>query len=406
LKNLPNALAIENSRLYREAQEANRIKDEFLATISHELRTPLNSILGWIQIICRRKLDEATTFKALETIERNAKLQMKLVEDILDISRIIKGHIRLNIRKINLVSVINAVIETVLPTAEIKAIQVESYLDLFVGEVMGDAERLQQVVWNLLSNAIKFTPSGGRVELRLEQIKSNAQITISDTGKGISAEFLPYIFERFRQADSTTTRTESGLGLGLAIVRHLVEMHSGTVYAVSAGEGQGATFTVQLPIVEFQPQQLIGESEEKVNNVTMLDGLQILFVDDNADTCELITFILEQHGAQVTTVNCVDEALAELAKLKRHVLISDIGMPDEDGYSLIKKVRSQEAGQEDKILAVALTAFARQEECRLALKAGFQVHISKPIEPEKLVIAVANLTGRSGNCNTQVNEQY
>ncbi|MEA5503503.1 ATP-binding protein [Halotia wernerae UHCC 0503] len=386
------ALAIDNTRLYQEAQEANRIKDEFLATISHELRTPLNSILGWIQIIGRGKLDEATTSKALETIERNAKLQMKLVEDILDVSRIIKGHVRLNIRKINLVSVINAVIEAVLPTAEIKAIQIESHFDPLLGEVMGDAERLQQVVWNLLSNAIKFTPSGGRVEVHLEQVKSNAQITISDTGKGISAEFLPYIFERFRQADSTITRTESGLGLGLTIVRHLVEMHSGTVYAVSPGEGQGATFTVELPIVELQPEQLTGEIEVKVNNLLMLDGLQILFVDDNDDTRELITFILEQQGAQVTAVSSVSEALVELAKLKPNVLISDIGMPDEDGYSLIRKVRSQEAGKEDKIPAIALTAFARNEERQLALEAGFQAHLTKPIEPDELVIAVANLT--------------
>jgi PAS domain S-box-containing protein len=234
------ASAVENAQLYRQAQDANRIKDEFLAIVSHELRTPLNSMLGWVQIIRNRKLDEAITSKALETIERNAKLQSKLIEDILDISRIIQGKIRLNIRKVDLVIVINAAIAAIHPTSEIKEIQVESKLDSSLGEVMGDAERLQQVVWNLLSNAVKFTPNGGRVEVCLEQVNSNAKISVSDTGKGISADFLPYIFERFRQADSTTTRADGGLGLGLSIVHHLVEMHSGKVYAVSEGEGTGS----------------------------------------------------------------------------------------------------------------------------------------------------------------------
>ena len=386
------AFAIENAQLYQQAQEANRIKEEFLAIVSHELRTPLNSMLGWVQLIRTRKWDEATTFKALETIERNAKLQRKLIEDILDISRIVQGQIRLNIRKVDLAPVIQAAIEVVHPTSEIKNIQVEFHLDSSAGQVMGDTERLQQVVWNLLSNAIKFTPNGGRVEVYLKQVNSNAQITVSDTGKGISADFLPYIFDRFRQADSTTTRADNGLGLGLAIVHHLVEMHSGTVYAVSEGEGQGAKFTVLLPLVEPQPEQLIKESEVKVDNFSVLNGLQVLVVDDNADTRELITFILEQSGAQVTAVSSVGEALEALERLKPDVLVSDIGMPDEDGYSLIRKVRAQEAEQEEKILAVALTAFARDEEHSLALQAGFQVHLSKPIEPEELVKVVENLT--------------
>ncbi|MEH2024486.1 PAS domain-containing hybrid sensor histidine kinase/response regulator [Nostoc sp.] len=389
------AFAIENAQLYQQAQEANRIKEEFLAIVSHELRTPLNSMLGWVQVIRTRKWDEATTSKALETIERNAKLQRKLIEDILDISRIVQGQIRLNIRKVDLVPIIQAVIEAVHPTSEIKGIQVESNLDSSVGQVMGDAERLQQVFWNLLSNAVKFTPSGGRVEVHLEQVNSNAQITVSDTGKGISADFLPYIFERFRQADSTTTRADNGLGLGLAIVHHLVEMHSGTVYAVSEGEEKGATFTVLLPLLELQPEQLIKESEVKVDNLSVLDGLQILVVDDNADTRELVAFILEESGAQVTAVSSVGEALEALVRLKPDVLVSDIGMPDEDGYSLIRKVRVQEAEQGEKIPAIALTAFARDEERRLALQAGFQVHVSKPIEPEELVTVVANLTKSS-----------
>jgi PAS domain S-box-containing protein len=385
------ASAIENAQLYRQAQEANRIKDEFLAIVSHELRTPLNSMLGWVQIIRNRKLDEAIISKALATIERNAKLQSKLIEDILDISRIIQGKIRLNLRKVNLVIVISAAIEAIYPTSEIKEIQIESKLDSSVGEVMGDAERIQQVVWNLLSNAVKFTPSGGRVEVCLEQVNSNAKITVSDTGKGISRDFLPYIFERFRQADSTTTRADGGLGLGLSIVHHLVEMHSGRVYAVSEGRGRGATFTVLLPLIEPQPEQLIKESQVKVNNLLPLDGLQILLVDDNADTRELIAFVLEESGAQVTSVSSVGEALEALLRLRPHILVSDIGMPDEDGYSLIRKVRSQETLRGEKITAIALTAFARDEERKLALEAGFQVHLSKPIEPDKLVKVVANL---------------
>ncbi|MEH2204326.1 MAG: ATP-binding protein [Nostoc sp.] len=385
------AFAIENAQLYQQAQEANRIKEEFLAIVSHELRTPLNSMLGWVQVIRIRKWDQAITSKALETIERNAKLQRKLIEDILDISRIVQGKIRLNICKVDLVPIIQAAIEIVHPTSEIKDIQVEFNLDSSVGQIMGDAERLQQVVWNLLSNAVKFTPSGGRVEVHLEQVNSNVQITVSDTGKGISTDFLPYIFERFRQADSTTTRVDNGLGLGLAIVHHLVEMHSGTVYAVSEGEGKGAKFTVLLPLVEPQPEQLIKKSKVKVDNLSILNGLQILVVDDNADTRELIAFILEQSGGQVRAVSSVGEALEALERLKPDVLVSDIGMPDEDGYSLIRKVRAQEAEQEEKILAVALTAFARDEERRLALQAGFQVHVSKPIEPEELVTVVANL---------------
>ncbi|QLE47319.1 response regulator [Nostoc sp. C057] len=389
------ASAIENAQLYWQAQEANRIKDEFLAIVSHELRTPLNSMLGWVQIIRHRKLDEAITSKALVTIERNAKLQSKLIDDILDISRIVQGKIRLNLRKVDLVIVIKTAIEAIYPTSEIKDIQVESNLDSSVGEVIGDAERLQQVIWNLLSNAVKFTPSGGRVEVCLKQVNSNAQISVSDTGKGISADFLPYIFERFRQADSTTTRVDGGLGLGLAIVRHLVEIHSGTVYAASEGEGRGATFTVLLPLIEPQSEELIKDSQVKVNNLLALDGLQILLVDDSADTCELIAFVLEESGAQVTSVSSVGEALEALIRLRPKVLVSDIGMPDEDGYSLIRQVRAQEALCGEKILAVALTAYARDEERNLALEAGFEVHLSKPIEPDKLVKVVANLVKSS-----------
>ncbi|NDJ20184.1 response regulator [Nostoc sp. B(2019)] len=390
------AIAIDNARLYQQAQEANRIKDEFLAIVSHELRTPLNSMIGWVHMIRNRKLDAATISKALETIERNAKIQTKVIDDILDISRIVRGQIRLNTRKVDLIPVINGAIEALRPTAEIKNIQIEFNFDPSVGQVMGDAERLQQVVWNLLSNAIKFTPSGGRVEVHLKQVNSNAQITVSDTGQGISAEFLPYIFERFSQADSTTTRANNGLGLGLAIVRYLVEMHSGTVYAVSEGEGRGATFTVQLPIVEPAPERLINHSEEKFHHLTSLDHLQVLLVEDNPDTRELIAFILEQSGANVTAVGSVNEALETLAQFKPDVLLSDIGMPEEDGYSLIRKIRAQETGQKQKLPAIALTAFARDEERILILQAGFQAHISKPVEPDELVTIVTNIAKPSG----------
>lgn len=385
---------MENARLYREAQEANRIKDEFLAIVSHELRTPLNAILGWAQMLRNRKWNEANITKALEIIERNAKLQGKLIEDILDVSRIVQGQIRLNTRPVHLVPIINAAIQSLRPTAEIKAIQVETILNPNMIQVMGDAERLQQVLWNLLSNAIKFTPVGGRVKVGLEQVNSRARITVSDTGKGIGADFLPYVFEPFRQADATTTRSQNGLGLGLAIVRHLVEMHAGTVYATSAGEGLGATFTVELPIIDLQ-QQPIPEKQVRFDHLPVLDGLQVLVIDDNADTCELTAVILKECGAQVTAVLSVAEAVDVLTRLKPDVLISDIGMPEEDGYSLIRHVKALEAERGWKFPTIALTAFASEQERDRALKAGFQMHVTKPVEPAQFVTVVANLAGRN-----------
>jgi CheY-like chemotaxis protein len=390
------AIAIDNARLYHDseaarkaAQEANRIKDEFLAIVSHELRTPLNAMLGWTQMLRNRKLNEATTAKAIETIERNARSQQKLIEDILDISRIVLGKIRLNTRPVHLAPIINAVIENVRPIAEIKAIQIESILDPSVAQVMGDSERLQQVVWNLLSNAVKFTYKGGRVEVRLEQIDSTAQITVKDTGKGISSDFLPFVFERFRQSEGATTRTHGGLGLGLSIVRHLVEMHNGTILAASEGEGRGATFTVQLCTIDSRAVLPREENQAVLDNLPALDGLQVLVVDDSPDTLELISFILEQCKAQVTTATSVCEALEAIAQLKPDILISDIGMPDEDGYSLIRKLRTLEAEQGRQIPAVALTAFAREEERTRDLCAGFQMHLAKPVEPTELVAVVA-----------------
>jgi signal transduction histidine kinase/ActR/RegA family two-component response regulator len=391
------AIAIDNAMLYREAWEANRIKDEFLAIVSHELRTPLNSMLGWAKLLRQGKLNQATAAKALETIERNAEVQKKLIEDILDVSRIVQGKIRLNLRPLHLIPVINAVSESIHPIAQAKAIQFQSLLDPNVAQVTGDADRLQQVLWNLLSNAVKFTPSGGRIEIRLEQVNSMAQITVSDTGAGISADFLPYVFERFRQADGTSTRANGGLGLGLAIVRHLVEMHNGTVYATSDGEGLGATFMVQLPIrTEEQIVQPTNLDSVGSGEFPSLNGLRILVVDDNIDTLGLISFILEQCQAQVTTVTSASEALAALSQFKPNVLISDIGMPGEDGYSLIQRIRVLPAELGGQIPAAALTAFAGESERNRALTAGFQIHISKPVEPAELVAAVVKLAEPNG----------
>ena len=377
-----------------EAQDANRIKDEFLAIVSHELRTPLNSILGWSQMLSSRKMNEATLAKALETIQRNATLQVKLIDDILDISRLVQGKIQLNTRPVHLLTVINAAIENIRPTAEITGIQVESHLDPRVGQIMGDPVRLQQIVWNLLSNAVKFAPSNGRGEVRLGAVGSMAQITVKDTGKGISADVLPYIFERFRQAEPATTRVYGGLGLGLAIVRYLVEMHSGTVYAASEGEGKGATFTVQFPLIESQKVLPLDERLLVLDNLPSLDGLRVLVVDDQTDTLELIAFILSEYGAEVRTAASASEAFDAIAQSVPDILISDIGMPEEDGYSLLARIRTLPAEQGGLLPAIALTAFAREEERTFALKAGFSRHVPKPVEPAELVIVVANLAGR------------
>ena len=395
------AIAIDNARLYQEALQGNRIKDEFLAIVSHELRTPLNAIMGWVTILRNRTVNAVTTHRALETIERNAQSQKKLIADILDISRMMRGKIRLNTYPVRLDCIVSAVIENVRPTADLKEIQIESIIDPSLASVMGEPERLQQIVWNLLSNAVKFTPQGGRIEVRLEQGTGDlwgcpyAQIAVRDTGKGIRPEFLPYVFEYFRQADGTTTRSHGGLGLGLAIVRQLVEMHNGVVYATSEGEGRGATFIVQLPMIHSEQKQPQEKYRVVLDNFPALDGLRVVVVDDCADTLELIAFILEQCQAQVQTATSVEEAIKAIAQLKPDILISDIGMPDEDGYSLIRQVRTLEADQGKPILAVALTAFAREEDRTRTLDAGFQMHLPKPIEPAELVAVVANLTGRS-----------
>ncbi|KAB8320480.1 response regulator [Tolypothrix campylonemoides VB511288] len=385
------------------AEAANRMKDEFLATLSHELRSPLNAMLGWTRLLNTRKFDEATTARAMETIERNAKSQAQLVEDLLDVSRIIQGKLRLNIRPIQLVPVIEAALETVRPAADAKEIQLQSVLDSTAGPVAGDSDRLQQVVWNLLSNAIKFTPQGGLVQILLECVNSYVEITVTDTGKGINPEFVPYVFERFRQADSSTTRAYSGLGLGLAIVRHLVELHGGTVHAESQGEGKGATFKVRLPLVKESRTREQQSKEENISSVLLctstplpiLDGVQILVVDDEADSREFLVAAIEMCGAEVIAVSSAIEAIQVISQQRLDVLVSDIGMPGEDGYSLIRKVRMLPKEQGGDIPAVALTAYAREEDRMRSLSQGFQMHLSKPVEPDKLATIIASLVKKT-----------
>jgi PAS domain S-box-containing protein len=386
-----------------EAEAANRMKDEFLATLSHELRTPLNAMVGWTQLLRSRKFDEATTAKGLETIDRNVKSLAALIEDVLDVSRIIRGKLRLNMHPVELLPVVQAAIDTVRSASQAKEISIEYFFDSKIGVILGDANRLQQVVWNLLSNAVKFTPPKGKVEVQLQRIDGSlVQIRVSDTGEGISPEFLPYVFERFRQADSSSTRSYGGLGLGLAIVRHLVELHGGTVHAESPGIGLGATFIVSLPmktvgLETINPQQLspkIGREIAK-NQLLKLDGLRVLVVDDEPDARQLLTTMLGQYEAQVIAVASAKEALIALQEFQPNVLVSDIGMPLEDGYSLIRKVRALSTEQGGKIPAVALTAYARAEDRMQALLAGFQLHVPKPVSPVELAAVIANLSGRT-----------
>jgi PAS domain S-box-containing protein len=375
------------------AEAANRSKDEFLAIISHELRTPLTAILGWAGILRARKMDEDKVVIALETIERNAKVQMQLIEDLLDISRMVRNDFSVNFDLVEPTEVIITAIEAIQPAADAKGIQIDSVLDSTGDLILGDSDRLQQVVWNLLSNAVKFTPEQGRIEVRLEHLGSQIQIKVSDTGKGISADFLPHIFERFSQADSTSTRFHKGLGLGLAIAHHLVELHGGVIKAESLGVGQGATFTVRLPIYqgsrESADNSLLPTSYSLLS--TPLTGLQVLIVDDEADTRELISTILRESGAQITSVDTVDAAIDVLIQSKPDVVISDIGMPGKDGYVLIRRVKEIEAAMGAKIPAIALTAYARPEDYQEALLAGFQLHMTKPVEPDKLIASVLSL---------------
>jgi PAS domain S-box-containing protein len=385
---------LERERTAREqAEVANRIKDEFLAVLSHELRSPLNPILGWAQLLRKRNPSPSMLSRGLEVIERNAKLQTQLIQDLLDVSKILRGKMGLNVALVDLKTVVEAAIETVQLSAEAKFIQVSTCLASNVGQVSGDIARLQQVVWNLLSNAIKFTDPHGRIEIHLKQVANHAEIQVKDTGKGIAPDFLPYVFESFRQADSTITRQFGGLGLGLAIVRYLVELHGGTVWAESPGEGQGATFTVRLPLATVHQSSLVprSTSTEECLNYRVLQGVQILVVDDDADTREFLTFVLEQAGATVTTVSSAIEALHFFMQSPPDILLSDIGMPEIDGYSLMRKLRSLSSAQGSQIPAIALTAYAGETDQLNAQAAGFQLHLAKPIEPQTLIQTIFNL---------------
>lgn len=381
----------------REAEDANHLKDEFVATISHELRAPLNAILGWARLLRAGRLDQETAAKAIETIGRSAENQARLIDDLLDISRLVTGKLRLEVRTIDPLSFVRSALETVIPAAEAKGITLTTDFDPATSFISGDTNRLQQVVWNLLSNAIKFTPRGGAITLRLTHDESQVSIIVSDTGQGISSEFLPYVFDRFRQADSSSIRRHGGLGLGLALVRHLVEMHGGSVTAESAGVEQGATFTVKLPItpprVSVLPIGTMHDSNKQpLKAAPMLDGLLILVVDDEEEARQLLMQMLSGYGATVVTAGSAAEALEVLKQQQPDVMISDIGMPGENGYTLMRQVRSLKLGSQGRLPAIALTAYA-QDRVR-ALAAGFQYHVPKPVEPIELATVVASLTGR------------
>ena len=387
-------LDLEQS-LRLQAEEANRLKDEFLATVSHELRTPLNSIIGWITMLRDGNLAGDNRERALEAIERGAKSQSQLIEDLLDVSRIISGKLGLDAQPVNIVPVINAAVETVRPAAEAKGIELHAITSAKIAMISGDADRLQQIIWNLLSNAIKFTPGGGAVEILLPESDSQVEIIVRDNGKGISRDFLPFVFDRFRQADGSITRHFTGLGLGLAIVRHLVELHGGTVGVESEGEGKGASFTVRLPsmaLPEAGAREHAAADEFHVD-FPVLDDLRILIVDDEDNTRELLKLVFDNCAAAVDVAASAAEALEKVKKLPPDVIVSDIGMPDEDGYTLMQKIRlwEKETGREPQIPAIALTAYARAEDRRQALDSGYQMHISKPVEPFELTRLIENL---------------
>src|SRR5262245_27589431 len=382
-----------------EAEHANRMKDEFLATVSHELRTPLNTILGWCHALRTGKIAEPVRTRALETIERNARLQAQLIEDILDVSRVITGKLRLNIGIVDLSAVIHSAIDSVQLAAASRGIEVKVTLDPSVRRLLGDSGRLQQVIWNLLSNAIKFTPFGGTVEVRLERVEENAQISVADTGQGISPDFLPFVFDRFRQADATITRPPGGVALGLAIVRHLIELHGGAVSVSSQGFGHGAMFTIRIPLAapNASPRMALNRDRERRINTDAashrysLEGLRVLVVDDDQDTLTMLAETLSSHEADVQSASSAAEALEILQWYEPDVLVSDLAMPDEDGYALIAKVRALEMEGCKPVHAVALTALVRVEDRTRALSAGFDMFVPKPIEPDELIPVIANL---------------
>lgn len=418
------AIAIDNARLYEsarrlnaekdklleseraariEVERASRMKDEFLATLSHELRTPLNAILGWSQILRHNSKPEDIE-EGVQVIERNARVQTQIIEDLLDMSRIISGKFRLDVQRTNLADVVKAAVETVMPAADARGVRIQTVLDPVAGPVSGDPSRLQQVFWNLLTNAVKFTPRGGRVQVVLERVNSHLEVSVIDTGEGIDESFLPHVFDRFRQADATTTRRHGGLGLGLAIVKQLVEVHGGSVRVKSGGVGSGSTFTVALPltVLHADPQPDTQRRHPEVGAAPVLDetcmsieGVKVLVVDDEPDARHLVKRLLEDCKAAVTTAASAREALDTLKTSRPDILVSDIGMPGEDGYSLIRKVRELPASEGGNIPAIALTAYARAEDRMKAVLAGFELHVVKPVESAELIAMIASLAKRA-----------
>jgi PAS domain S-box-containing protein len=398
------ALAVDNALAYNHIQTTDRLKDEFLATLSHELRTPLNAILGYARLLRSGSVTGEKVAKAVEIVERNASALTQMVEDVLDVSRIISGKMRLDIQPVDLPKVVHDAIESVAPTAELKQVRMQTSIDPNAGPISGDPDRLQQVVWNLTANAVKFTPKGGRIQVRVERVGSHVDIVVSDTGVGIKPDFLPHLFERFRQADSAMTRQFGGLGLGLAIVRHLVELHGGSVEASSDGDGTGSTFRVHLPLMIVHPQAAVDERRKHARDRTSstdkipvhkLDGVHVLAVDDDQDALTLLTEILELAGARVTTADSAVRALDQLAGLRPDILIADIGLPDLDGFEMVRRIRSRAEPLVRDTPAIALTAYARSQDRVRALESGFQMHIGKPADPAELVAAVSAFARRN-----------
>jgi len=393
-------LLLAEKTLRQQAEKASRLKDEFLATVSHELRTPLNSILGWGQILTTGTLSDEEQRNALQTIHRNARSQSQLIDDLLDTSRLITGNLHLNLSPTDAVQTIEAAIEVVRPSADAKSITIETDLESDVDTITCDTHRLQQMVWNLLTNAVKFTPDGGRVTVRYERFDNSVRIVVSDTGNGIPAEFLPLVFERFRQEDSSSTRAHHGLGLGLAIVRHLTELHGGQVSVASDGPGKGAVFSITLPITlaVISEGNAVTSAKNGHRHIQLvprrLDGLRVAIVDDDNDACNLLQFSLEMSGAIVRTSSSVAEAMTSLRDWIPDILLADINMPGEDGYSLIRKLRALKPDEGADIPAIALTAMAREEDSENAMASGFQLHLSKPVDIDELAEAIANLTKR------------
>jgi PAS domain S-box-containing protein len=395
-KELDRLLTSERAARER-AEAASRAKDEFVAMISHEIRSPLNAILGWSQMLRQGALDETATANALESIERNARAQAQLVSDLLDVSRVITGKLRINARPVDIMNSVESALESVHPAAEAKQITIDVQREPYATVVTGDADRLQQVLWNLLSNAVKFTPRQGHVSVKIARTNSYLEVAVSDSGIGIPEDFLPFIFDRFTQADTTSARKHAGLGLGLAIVRHIVELHGGTVAAESEGEGKGATFRITLPVRALRPQEVDSPQPivpiDTIANEIMLNGLRIMVVDDEDETRELLKMMLTSHGAEVLAASSGTEALAQIDECQPGVIVSDIGMPVMDGYMFMKRVRALDSEQRS-VPAIALTAYARAEDRLRALAAGFQMHVPKPVEASELVMVIASLVRR------------